>query len=111
MKFAIRYGLMVLACGVLLTGIVRADENDASISDGPSRGELFEARMKAEFGPNIISAAATRPFIIPSDVLGDVLYGIDVSHHNDANCVCKAGQKCNQCRIDWSRVSNQKISF
>lgn len=111
MKFAFRYGLIVLACGVLLTGIVRADEIDAGASDGPSRRELFEARMKAEYGPSVLSAAIARPFIIPSDVLGDAVYGIDVSHHNDENCVCKAGQKCNLCKVDWSRVASQKVSF
>ena len=113
MKYAIRYGLMFIACGVLLAGIARADENDASVSDGPSRGELFEARMRSDLGPNLgsLSAAVARPFVLPSDVLGDAIYGIDVSHHNDENCVCKAGQKCNQCKIDWSQIPNQKVTF
>lgn len=111
MKSLIRYGVMLLTCGVLLAGPVRADENDASVIDGPSRGELFEARMKAEYGPNILSAAAARPFDIPGDVLGDAVYGIAVSHHNDENCRCKAGQKCDLCKINWNRISSQKVGF
>lgn len=113
MNYAIRCGLMIIACGVLFANIARAEDNDASVSDGPSRGELFEARMRAELGPNLgsLSASATRPFVLPSDVLGDAIYGIDVSHYNDENCVCKAGQKCNQCKIDWTQVSTQKVAF
>ena len=113
MRYAIRYGLMLVACGVLLAGVARAAEDDANVSDGPSRGELFEARLRSDLGPNLGSLSATiaRPFILPSDVLGDAIYGIDVSHHNDENCVCKAGQNCNQCKIVWSQIPNQKVSF
>lgn len=108
MNYAIRYGLMVIACSVLLAGVARAEENDASVSDGPSRAELFEARMRADLGANLgsLSASVTRPFVLPTDVLGDAIYGIDVSHYNDENCVCKAGQKCNQCKINWGQIPN-----
>ena len=111
MRFAIRCGLLALACSAFLSGAVRAAEDDASLADGPSRAELFEARMKAEYGPTVIGNAISRPFVIPSDVLGDAVYGIDLSHHNDGNCVCKAGQKCSACKIDWSRAARQKIGF
>lgn len=113
MKCAIRLGLALLACGVILCGAGRANENDASVSDGPSRAELFEARARADMGSsfNPQSAAVQRPFLIPNDALGDAIYGIDVSHHIDENCVCKAGEKCNLCKINWSRVSAQKITF
>ncbi len=111
MTFAIRCGLLALACSALLSGPVRADENDASMLDGPSRAELFGARMKAEYGPSVVSNAIARPFVIPGDILGDAVYGVDVSHHNDGNCTCKAGQKCGGCKINWARAARQKIGF
>jgi lysozyme len=113
MKYAVRCGLMVLACGVFFAGAVLADEKDASAGDGPSRAELFEARMRAEIGSNIsmLSAAAQRAFSIPADILGDAIYGIDVSHYNDENCACAPGQKCDQCKINWSKLTSQKIAF
>jgi lysozyme len=111
MTFAIRCGLLVLACSALLSGPVGAEENDASMIDGPSRAELFGARMKAEYGPSVVSNAIARPFVIPGDILGDAVYGIDVSHHNDGNCTCKAGQKCTGCKVNWARAARQKIGF
>jgi lysozyme len=109
----IRHGLIVLACGMLLAGVARTDENDAAtISDGPSRAELFQARLAAELGPlGALAAAAAPPFFLPSDAKGDSIFGIDVSHHNDENCRCKPGETCGECKIDWSRARSQKVSF
>ncbi len=113
MRTWIRYGLIVLACGMLHAGVARTDENGAAaISDGPSRAELFQSRLAAEIGPlGALAAAAAPPFILPSDTKGDAIFGIDVSHHNDENCRCKPGEKCGECKIDWSRIHTQKISF
>lgn len=113
MTYGFRYGLLVLACGVLLAGIARAEENNSAVTDGPSRGELFEARMRADMGPayNPLSAAAIPAFVLPKDVKGDLRFGVDVSHYNDENCVCKPGEICSECKVDWSKAQQQKISF
>ena len=112
MNYRIRYWLMVLACGVVLAGIARTDENDSIVNDGPSRAELFQARLAEELGPlGALAAAAAPPFFLPTDVKDDAIFGIDVSHHNDENCRCEPGQICSDCKIDWSRAQNQKISF
>ena len=118
MRYWFRCALIVLACGLLLAGIARTDEissdvgSDPSVSDGPSRGEIFEARIRAELGPlGALSAAAAPSFILPTDIKGDAIFGIDVSHHNDENCKCKPGQDCSDCKIDWNRIRDQKIFF
>ena len=112
MRYWFRYGLLVFACVVLLAGVARTDENYTDVGDGPSRGELFEARIRAELGPlGALSAAAAPAFILPTDAKGDSIFGIDVSHHNDENCRCKPGQNCSDCKIDWARISDQKITF
>ena len=118
MRYWFRRALIVLACGLLFSGVARTDENNSevsdntSVSDGPSRGEIFELRLRAELGPmGALSAAAAPPFFLPSDVNGDSILGIDVSHHNDENCKCKPGQDCSDCKIDWNRIRDQKVSF
>ncbi len=112
MRYWFRYGLLVFACVVLLAGVARTDENYMDVGDGPSRGELFEARIRAELGPlGALSAAAAPAFILPTDAKDDSIFGIDVSHHNDENCKCKPGQDCSECKIDWTRIRDQKISF
>jgi lysozyme len=110
---AIRYGLMVFACGAVLAGFARAEDSDANASDGPSRAELYEMRLRSDLGPNVssLSAVLAQPFLIPAHILGDAIYGIDVSHYNDENCTCKVGQKCDQCKINWGQVPGQKIAF
>ncbi len=118
MRYRFRCASIALACGLLLAGTARSDENNSdasdsvSFSDGPSRGEIFELRLRAELGPlGALSAAAAPSFFLPSDVKGDLILGIDVSHHNDENCKCKPGQNCVDCKIDWNRIRDQKISF
>src|SRR3990172_2261079 len=64
----IRLGFVALAGGMLFAGIARLNADDADISDGPSRQELFEARLAAELGPlGALSAAAAPPFFLPTD--------------------------------------------
>ena len=111
MKHWIRIGLSFAYCVALCTG-GRADDANPIVVDGPSRGQLFEARMRADMGPayNPVTSPAAPIFYLPSD-LKDVVLGIDVSHHNDENCTCKAGETCSECKIDWSKISSQNVNF
>jgi lysozyme len=43
--------------------------------------------------------------------LGDAVYGIALSSHNDEGCACKAGERCSRCGIDWNRVADNKVAF
>jgi lysozyme len=107
-----RCGLRVLACGMFFAAISAARANDSESFDGPSRQQLFETRLAAELGPEgALAAAAAPPFFLPSDVKGNSIFGVDVSHHNDENCRCKPGEACKECKIDWSRAHTQKLSF
>jgi len=111
MKHWIRIGLSFAYCVALCTG-GRADDANPVVVDGPSRGQLFDARMRADMGPayNPVTSPAAPTFYLPSD-LKDVVLGIDVSHHNDENCTCKAGETCSECKIDWSKISSQNVNF
>jgi lysozyme len=118
MRYWFRCALSVLACGVLLVGAARTDETNLdvsdspSVSDGPSRKELFLARMAAELGPGaLLSASNIPPFVLPPQTSEDSFFGIDVSHYDDENCACKPGQDCSKCKIDWGRAASQKVSF
>lgn len=112
MTYAIRCGLIAVACGLLVAGMARARDADANM-DGPSRAELFELRWKSDLGPNAATLAPklTQPFFIPMHILSDAVYGIALSYHNDEGCACKAGEQCSRCRIDWSKVVGNKIAF
>jgi lysozyme len=113
MTYAIRCGLIAIACGLFAAGMAHARDTDANIAHGPSRAELFELRWKSDLGPNAAALAPKlmQPFFIPKDILGDAVYGIALSYHNDENCACKAGEQCRQCRIDWARIADSRIAF
>ena len=118
MRYWFRRALIVLACGLLFTSAAHTDENNSdagngvSVSDGPSRSEIFELRLRAELGSlGALSAAAAPPFVLPTHARDGSILGIDVSHHNDENCKCKPGQDCSECKIDWNRIRDQKVSF
>ncbi|HXF86864.1 MAG TPA: GH25 family lysozyme [Xanthobacteraceae bacterium] len=112
MTYAIRCGLIAVACWLAVVGTARARDADANM-DGPSRAELFELRWKSDLGPNAAALAPklTQPFFIPKHILGDRVYGIALSYHNDEGCACKAGEHCSRCRIDWAKVADSKIAF
>ena len=73
--------------------------------DGLSRGQRFRIVEQEAFkmlGPGAaLSSALAKAFTFPH-ARDDAIFGIDVSHHNTANC---------QCRIDWDRVAAQKVAF
>ncbi len=113
MTYAIRCGLVAVACGLIAAGTARARDTDANIGGGPSRAELFELRWKSDLGPNAstLGPKLMQPFFIPKHILGDAVYGIALSSHNDERCTCKAGEQCSGCGIDWARIANNKIAF
>ncbi|HWP27196.1 MAG TPA: GH25 family lysozyme [Xanthobacteraceae bacterium] len=112
MTYAIRCGLVAVVCGLVVAGLARARDAGANM-DGPSRAELFELRWKSDLGPNAstLGPKLMQPFFIPKHILGDAVYGISLSYHNDEGCACKGGDRCPACKIDWSRIASNKIAF
>jgi lysozyme len=65
------------------------------------RFRMVEQETLKRFGPSALVSALARRFVFPHS-RQDVIFGIDVSHHNQRNC---------QCDIDWARVAQQRVAF
>jgi lysozyme len=65
------------------------------------RFRMVEQETLKRLGPSALVSALARAFVFPPS-RDDVIFGIDVSHHNQRNC---------QCDIDWARVAQQKVAF